>query len=239
MEFSFNIIEDYDDNIIIKQSIKKRSRLICEEKEEIIEEKTTDKNFQNKSNRPIDIFIKNKHKYGDLKDTGKDYNSISYIVKKQLSQSQSIKLGIIMEKVLTDLILESNSNLKSIKPKNESGKKEKDHLFMDENNKIIYYSEIKSNLNLDTEKSKETSNKCIDIYNTLIKKYKNYKVNMYLVGIRYFVKEIIPKNIINKYDNISEHVVGVNEYLSSLNCNIKFNEDEYIEYINDIVNHSL
>ena len=49
-----------------------------------------------------------------------------------------------------------NTQYKNIKEKNTKGKKETDHLFMDVNNKIIYYAEIKSNLNLDTEKSNET-----------------------------------------------------------------------------------
>jgi len=227
MNSNFNIIEDYDYNIIIKPSIKKRSRLLCEEK------KTKYIIDKNKLNKLIDTFDKNK--YINMKDNGKDYNSISYIINKSLSHSQCIKFGIIMEKYLLDIILENNYNLKNIKPKRKNGNKEKDHLLLDSKNKIIHYSEIKSNLNLDTEKSKETSCKCLKIYNELCKEYFGYKVNMYLVGIRYNNISKIPKNIINKYENIKDHVVGINEYFFNLNVNIEMNETEYSILINSVV----
>lgn len=212
---------EYEEEIIIKPSSKKRSRLIYQE--------------LNYTDKLIDIFNKNKNKYGNMKDTGKDFNSISYLINKQLSQSQCIKFGIIMEKLLLDIILEYNHNLKNIKQKIKNGNREKDHLLIDDKNMIIYYAEIKSNINLDTEKSKETSNKCIDIYNELKNMYNEYKINMYLVGIRYYTKDIIPKIILNKYNNIKEHVIGINEYLYNLNCDIKFDNDSYQIFINKIV----
>ena len=44
--------------------------------------------------------------------------------------------------------------LKNIKSNTKKGDKETDHLFIDDLNKNIYYAELKSNLNLDTEKRK-------------------------------------------------------------------------------------
>ena len=41
------------------------------------------------------------------------------------------------------ILFVSNTNLISIKSKNSKGEKEKDHLFIDEEKKIIYYSELK------------------------------------------------------------------------------------------------
>ena len=83
----------------------------------------------------------------------KDVSSLSYLIDQQMSQTSCIKTGFGVEKVFNDYIL-SITNLTSIKPKNSKGKKEKDHLYIDEVKKIIYYAEIKANLNLDTEKSK-------------------------------------------------------------------------------------
>lgn len=83
----------------------------------------------------------------------KDFCSLSYLSEKKLSQSDCIKLGNAIEKILSDLIIKK-TNLVNIKEKNKKNYKEKDHLFKDEKNKIIYYAELKGNLNLDSEKSK-------------------------------------------------------------------------------------
>jgi hypothetical protein len=169
------------------------------------------------------IYIKN-----CISNKNKDINSISYLIDYKLSQSDCIKLGIGLEKILQDFILIQNVNLINIKQKNKKGDKEKDHLFIDNNNKIIYYAELKSNLNLDTEKSKSTCNKCLDIKKELCEKYKDYKINMFLVSLRHYAKEIIPHNICNRYINLNDKLVGINEYLNALSILIKFNnENEY------------
>lgn len=167
----------------------------------------------------------------------KDYNSLSYLINRDLSQSDCIKLGTGSEKVLIDIILKNNQNLENIKPKNKKGKKEKDHLFMDNLTKTIYYAEIKSNLNLDTEKCKSTRDKCMQILDELKNEYPDYTIKMFLVGIRYFKKSIIPKVIFDKYEcinaNVVANVVGVNEYLNEMNTNIQFDSLEmYSEFLN-------
>lgn len=166
----------------------------------------------------------------------KDFNSLSYLIKKEkhLSQSDCIKMGHGMENVLTDLIMsKSTLDLKNIKRKNSKGKKETDHLFVDEVNKNIYYAELKSNLNLDTEKCKSTSEKCILLENEMKELYPDYTIHMNLLGLRYYTKELIPKVIANKYLNITTSVIGVNEYFDILKMNCKFdNEDDYKEFLN-------
>ena len=44
----------------------------------------------------------------------KDYNSLSYLINRDLSQSDCIKLGTGSEKVLIDIILKNNQNLENI-----------------------------------------------------------------------------------------------------------------------------
>jgi hypothetical protein len=81
-----------------------------------------------------------------------------------------------MEKVLREYVLYMNRSLKDIRPANKKGDKEKDHLFVDEDKKIIYYAELKSNLNLDTEKSKKTEAKVVKIKDSLVSKYIGYTI---------------------------------------------------------------
>jgi len=114
----------------------------------------------------------------------KDVHSLSSLVDRSMSQSDCIKLGTGLEKVFSELVLVLNPNLTSIKPKNSKGKKERDHLFVNEETKTIFYAELKSNLNLDTEKCKSTSNKCVQIAAELVEEYPEYKIQMYLLGLR-------------------------------------------------------
>jgi hypothetical protein len=161
----------------------------------------------------------------------KDKNSFSYIITKPISQSDCIKMGIGFESVLKDIILKKNTNLKNIKPQNKKGNRERDHLFKNDILKTIYYAELKCNLNLDTEKYKSTNQKCLEILDELKLEYPEYKIKMYLVGVRYYCKEIIPKSILNKY-NIKDNILGINEYLKILNTNIVFTEYLYKEFVN-------
>lgn len=156
----------------------------------------------------------NKTKYS----TGyRDKSSLSYLVEdKLINQSECIKMGIALEKVLLETITKYGNNIKNIKNKNKKGEKEKDHLFIDEENKIIYYAELKANLNLDTEKSKSTTLKCCNIKKELEQKYENYNVKMSLVGLRYYSKNEIPRTITNKYVDVKDNLYGINEYLQLL-----------------------
>lgn len=186
-------------------------------------------------------FIKKMIKKNDyikkFKTNGKkNFESLSYLVDKKYSFSQSdcIKLGISMEKILSDIILEKNKNLENIRPKNKKGSHERDHLFVNHDTKTIFYSELKSNLNLDTEKCKATVNKCKDIYKEVKLEYPGYSVKWWLLGLRYIEKTNINKTIFKKFEDVKENVIGVNEYLENLNTGVKFTEEEYSFFINEI-----
>ena len=169
-----------------------------------------------------------------ISNKNKDESSLSYLIDKKMSQSECIKLGIGLEKVFIDLI-EKHSKLKNIKEKNKKNFKEKDHLFCDEENKIIYYAELKANINLDTEKSKSTYNKCLDIVKDLNENYPDYTIKWCLLGCRYLDYESIPEIIKNKYTTIKENLFGVNQYMNMLNIDLKFNEESYKKFLNNIV----
>ena len=163
----------------------------------------------------------------------KDELSFSYLIDITLSQSDCIKLGHGVEKILKSYIIKANPLLKDIKKPNKKGNKEKDHLFMDETNKIIYYAELKTNIRLDTEKDKSTIDKCIQNKKELETKYEGYQIKMYCVSCRHYSKNIIPIAVGKKYDRISDNLVGINEYLNGLNIPHKYDsENTYKEHMN-------
>lgn len=69
---------------------------------------------------------------------------------------------------------------------------------MDNTNKLIYYAELKSNLSLDTEKSKPTIDKCIFVKEELEQKYPEYTVHMMVLGLGYLYRDFRDK----KFDEI-------------------------------------
>lgn len=164
----------------------------------------------------------------------RDEHSFSYLVSDiELSQSDCIKLGNGFEKLMLDTIIKF-TKLENIKPKNKKGEKERDHLFIDRKNKIIYYAELKANLNLDTEKSKSTYVKCILIEEELKKQYEDYTIKWCLLGYRYFSQKDMKKNIISKYENIKDNLYGINEYFEMLNIPFTFTNETYKTYINNV-----
>lgn len=175
------------------------------------------------------VYVKN-----SFSNKKKDFNSLSYLIKKDISQSDCIKLGNGVERVIQDIILECSlfENIKTSFTK--KGDKEKDHLFKDTSNKIIYYAELKSNINLDTEKSKSTYLKCQFIFEELKETYPEYEIRWCLLAYRYINKVEIPKIVANKYSNISSNLFGINEYLEMLGIEMRFDENSYIKFLNDV-----
>jgi hypothetical protein len=164
-------------------------------------------------------------------------HSMKYLIDPNLkiTHSQSIKLGNNLEKIIQKIILDNTSNIKSIKEKNKKGILEKDHLMIDEVNKIVYYAELKSNLYLDTEKCKSTTEKCLNICYELRNKYHDYTVKWCLVGNRYLSNKEIPSVIAKKYEKIKDNVYGINDYLELFNIKKKFTNESYKLLLNNIV----
>jgi hypothetical protein len=165
----------------------------------------------------------------------KDVHSLSSLVDRQMSQSDCIKLGTGLEKVFSELVLVLNPDLTDIKPKNSKGKKERDHLFANEKTRTIFYAELKSNLNLDTEKCKSTTKKCLQIETELAEEYPDYIIKMFLVGLRYLNRSMFPSVISFKYEEIDDNKVGVNDYFDALTTggsgDLFANEQSYREFL--------
>ena len=219
----------YNSNRLKKMVEVVLRKLIVEEMMENMVKTVEEKNSMNWQ-KMVDA---NSYIQDSVSNKTKDMNSLSSLIKRDLSQSDCIKLGTGIEKVLVDCILVQTPNLVNIKQKNKKGVKERDHLFKDEANKIIYYAELKSNLNLDTEKCKSTSTKCIQIVDELKSEFVDYHIELSLVGLRYFHTKDIPKVISNKYVSIQTNVVGINEYTSKLKSYPGFQtEEQYKDFLN-------
>ncbi len=173
-----------------------------------------------------------KYAYKQKKKTIPDIASMRYLVEKDLTQSQCIRLGIELENVLKDVILCNHPDWMKVEEK-LVGQKQCDHLFLNQTEKRIIYAEIKSNLNLDTEKSLSTIQKCQLIERNLIQKYPEYNVQMFLVGLRYFKTHMIPPKILYKYKYFTTNVCGVNEYLQMFGMDGFQDEMEYKQFVNE------
>jgi len=191
------------------------------------------------STRLKNIIKKNTYISNNVPKKPKNINSLSYLINTKLTQSQCIRLGCAVEKVLCDIIL-NYTNLINIRKPNVKGSKEKDHLFMDEHNKIVYYAELKSNIQLDTEKRKATYQKCIENKLQLRNEYKDYSVKMFLVSCRHYTTSVIPSDLTCKYSKIKKSLVGINDYFSYLGADIHFDsENHYKKFLNYIVKKML
>jgi hypothetical protein len=111
------------------------------------------------------------------KRENKSYNIRRLLGNQNIDQSQSIRFGNLFENWITNIIKISGgelinisyinlSNNKVNNSKNKKGSKDIDILF--KFNGITYYYEVKTNLNLDSEKHKGTDTKVLGIKNALI-----------------------------------------------------------------------
>lgn len=166
-------------------------------------------------------------------NTKKNDTSISTLINFTLSQSSCIKLGYGIEKVFSNVIAK-HTGLKNKIYRFGKYNSETDHLFFDKQNKKIYYAEIKCNGNLDTEKTRATINKCKNIVKILKHKYPTYTISWGLVIMRYISNKTIPTNIKKKYTEISNNLLGVNEYLQLFGYTNLFNEESYKETLNKL-----
>lgn len=111
-----------------------------------------------------------------------DFNVKKLLNNNNLDQSQSIRFGKLFEKLLKDLIKgkgykiinEEFLDVYNTGSKTNKGKKDLDICFIKDD--TIFYFESKLNLNLDSEKSKATDDKILEINDYLINENKNLKV---------------------------------------------------------------
>jgi hypothetical protein len=166
--------------------------------------------------------------------------SISYLLygEKPSEQSIFIKLGKLGEFLSKELI-KINHYLElftcGIQQINDK-KKDIDLIFKNESNKIIYYRELKGNIELDTEKIPATIKKCKDIENHLKSTYLDYTIDCGILNWSVYDRKILTAGIsnINTFESNGIHINHMKDFLDIIN--VFWNENDYYLYFRKIGN---
>jgi len=128
--------------------------------------------------------------------------SISHLLygEKPSEQSINIKFGRLGE-VLAKELVKTNPDLEllicGVQKIGGSKKKDVDLIWIDKENKVIYYRELKGNIELDTEKLPATINKCREIEASLKDKYPDCTINSAVLNWSVYGREILTAGISN------------------------------------------
>jgi len=157
-----------------------------------------------------------------------NYESINTLVNIGVTQSQSIRIGTSIEDLFR-IYISSTSSWNDVKPPNAKGKKERDHLFSRtlENGKTEkIYAELKSNLQLDSEKRSKTAEKVKSIM-------REENCDGYITALRHFSSNTLNKSRhVKFYTERDIDVLSVEEYFNVLNIACPFeNEEDYKEWV--------
>lgn len=173
-------------------------------------------------------WIKNK-----LKDkiTYTKLGSLNYLFygRRISEQSKFIKLGRFGEYFTKELIM-LNKNLELMFcgiQKINNKNKDVDLIFKDNINNIVYYRELKGNIELDTEKLPATINKCNEI-NLFLKKEYNYQINFGILNWSIYNRDNSNLNIINSFEKNGIKIDHFKDFLNIID--IEWNEEDFYEY---------
>ncbi len=170
------------------------------------------------------------------KITYTDYGSILYLLYGKIlsEQSTTIKMGLFGEFLIKEIVKESKLKLlRCGLQKINNKKRDVDLLFEDVENKIIYYRELKGNINLDSEKIKSTINKCHKIKSYFTIKYPEHKINYGILTWSIYDKEKTKLN--SKYKIFETEKIKVDSMKDFL-CivNMIWEENDFYMYFRDI-----
>jgi len=166
--------------------------------------------------------------------------SISYLLygEKPSEQSINIKIGRFGEFLSKELI-KTNDNFELLNcgiQEINNKKKDVDLIFKDEANKIIYYRELKGNIELDTEKLPATIIKCKEIENSLKKTYLDYTINSGILNWSVYNRKILTTGISNikTFENRGIKIEHMQDFLNIIK--IFWNENDYYQFFKEIGN---
>lgn len=172
---------------------------------------------------------------GELTKT--KYGSISYLLygEKPSEQSINIKLGHFGEFIAKELI-KTNNYLElmicGVQQINVNKKKDIDLIFKDDTNKIIYYRELKGNI--DTEKLPATIVKCNEIETSLINKYPDYIINCGILNWSIYNRTKLKVGLSNikSFEKNGITIDHMEDFLKIID--IEWIEDDYYLYFRQI-----
>jgi hypothetical protein len=164
--------------------------------------------------------------------------SISHLLygEKPSEQSINIKFGRLGEFMAKELI-KTNTNLEllicGVQQINDK-RKDVDLIFKDEVNKIIYYRELKGNIELDTEKLPATISKCKEIENSLKTTHLDYKIDCGILNWSVYNRKILTAGLSNikTFENGGIKIDHMEDFLKIVN--VTWNECDYYSYFREI-----
>jgi hypothetical protein len=173
--------------------------------------------------------------------------SISYLLygSKPSEQSICIKMGRFGE-FLTKEIIATNPNFElldcGVQNVNEK-KKDIDLLFRYNsksepylNNKIIFYRELKGNIELDTEKIPATIEKCKVIKSFLQSKYPDYEINYGILNWSVYNRDFLKKGI-NNIKAFEKNDIKIDHFSDFLQIlDIEWDIKDFYDYFREIGN---
>jgi hypothetical protein len=166
--------------------------------------------------------------------------SISHLLygEKPSEQSINIKLGRLGEFISKELI-KMNSELELLTcgiQKINDKKKDVDLIFKDKRNNIIYYRELKGNIELDTEKLPATIDKCKEIENSLKNTYseQEYAIDCGVLNWSVYDRKILSAGLSNikSFENGGIKIDHMGDFLKIIN--IEWNESDYYSYFREL-----
>lgn len=164
--------------------------------------------------------------------------SISYLLygEKPSEQSINIKMGKFGEFLAKELI-NSNKNLELLNcgiQKINNKNKDIDLIFKNEKDKIIYYRELKGNIELDTEKLPATINKCKEIEKSLNDNYLDYTINCGILNWSIYNRELLSAGVSN-IKTFEKNGIKIDHMENFLNIiDINWSCDDYYNYFREI-----
>lgn len=156
---------------------------------------------------------------------------------KPSEQSINIKMGRFGEYISKELI-KLNGNLELLNcgiRKINDKRKDVDLIFKNEETKIIYYRELKGNIELDTEKLPATVNKCKEIENSLKSDYKDYDVNCGILNWSVYDRKTLSAGVSNirTFENNNVMIDHMGDYLKLIN--VVWEEDDFYSYFRETI----
>ena len=115
-------------------------------------------------------------------------------------------------------LIKSNDNLELLDcgiQKINDKMKDVDLIFIDKNRMILYYRELKANIELDTEKLPATISKCNEIEASLKNKYCNYEINCAILNWSIFDRQILTAGLSNikRFENAGLRIEHMGDFL--------------------------
>lgn len=164
--------------------------------------------------------------------------SISHLLygEKPSEQSINIKMGRLGEFLAKELIKTTN-NLELLNcgvQKINNKKKDVDLIFKDEYKKIIYYRDLKGNIELDTEKIPATIIKCKEIENSLKITYIDYTINCGILNWSIYNRKILTVGLSNikSFEHEGIKIDHMEDFLNIID--VVWNEDDYYSYFKEV-----